>query len=89
MIRSAPNLVFALSTQTLGTTVRKGAWAALVVAPSAGRRETGDAGLGPGTNQAAVAAVVESDGGVEAALRWNSTWDRSPSMPGDIDSASR
>ena len=40
-------------------------------------------------HHAEAAAVVEGDDGVEATPAWNSTRDRSPLMPGDIDAASR
>ncbi len=40
-------------------------------------------------HHAEAATVVEVDGGVEAPLRWNSTRERSPSMPGNIEARRR
>ena len=61
---------------------------------SSGNQSRGSVGYGPQAvveglapqgqplaYQVEASAVVEGDGGVEAPRRWNSTWDRSPSMP--------
>ena len=55
--------------------------------PSAGRRATGAAGLGPATPKVRPSwrVMVAS----KRPLRWNSTCDRSEPVPGDIDAASR